>query len=63
MQAIPHTELVLLEGCSHAPIYEHSDEFNERTVDFLRRDAGEETGGAGRRYHRELSPSGLSSAT
>jgi pimeloyl-ACP methyl ester carboxylesterase len=29
------SELVVFEGCSHAPIYEKVDEFNERTLAFL----------------------------
>lgn len=33
-------ELVVFEGCSHAPIYEKTDEFNQRTLEFLRRHSG-----------------------
>jgi len=29
------SEVVVFEGCSHAPIYEKVDEFNERTLAFL----------------------------
>ncbi len=38
--AIAGSELVVFEGCAHAPIYEHVEEFNERTLDFLRRHSG-----------------------
>lgn len=34
---IAGSELVIFEGCSHAPNYEKVDEFNQRTLDFLRR--------------------------
>ena len=34
---IPMSELVIFEGSSHAPIYEQTDEFNQRTLGFLRR--------------------------
>lgn len=34
---IRDSELVIFEGCSHAPIYEKVDEFNERTLEFLKR--------------------------
>jgi proline iminopeptidase len=34
---IKNTELVIFEGCSHAPIYEKVDEFNRTTLDFLQR--------------------------
>lgn len=37
---IEDTELVVFEGCAHAPIYERVDEFNQRTLAFLRRHAG-----------------------
>ena len=37
---IPQTELVLFEGCAHAPIYEQVDEFNQRTLAFLQQHAG-----------------------
>jgi pimeloyl-ACP methyl ester carboxylesterase len=36
-QAIPHSELVVFEDCSHAPIYENVEEFNSRSLEFLRR--------------------------
>jgi pimeloyl-ACP methyl ester carboxylesterase len=34
--AIPKSELLIFEGCSHAPIYEHVDEFNDKTLQFLK---------------------------
>jgi len=34
---IRRSELVVFEGCAHAPIYEKVDEFNERTLAFLGR--------------------------
>lgn len=37
MQAnIKDAELVIFEGCSHAPIYEKVEEFNQRTLEFLK---------------------------
>jgi pimeloyl-ACP methyl ester carboxylesterase len=41
MQAgIKGAELLVFEGCAHAPIYEKVDEFNEKTLEFLRRHSG-----------------------
>jgi len=37
MSRIPDTELLVFEGCSHAPIYEDVEEFNQKTLAFLRR--------------------------
>jgi pimeloyl-ACP methyl ester carboxylesterase len=37
---IKHAELVVFEGCAHAPIYEKVDEFNQRTLAFLQQHAG-----------------------
>jgi len=37
---IKHTELVVFEGCAHAPIYEKVDEFNQRTLAFLQHHTG-----------------------
>src|SRR5712691_5892345 len=37
---IRHAELVIFEGCAHAPIYEKVDEFNQTTLEFLQRHAG-----------------------
>lgn len=34
------SELLLFEGCAHAPIYEKVDEFNKKTLAFLQRHAG-----------------------
>jgi pimeloyl-ACP methyl ester carboxylesterase len=38
-EAIKGSELVIFEGCSHAPIYENVAEFNARTMDFLTRNS------------------------
>ena len=37
---IRNSELLIFEGCSHAPIYEKVDEFNAATLKFLTRHAG-----------------------
>ena len=37
---IRQSELVVFEGCSHAPIYEKVEEFNQKTLQFLQRHAG-----------------------
>jgi len=37
---IKDSELVVFEGASHAPIYEKVEEFNQKTLDFLKRQAG-----------------------
>jgi len=37
---IKGSELIVFEGCAHAPIYEKVDEFNQRTLEFLKRHAG-----------------------
>jgi pimeloyl-ACP methyl ester carboxylesterase len=37
---IKHSELVIFEGCAHAPIYEKVDEFNQRTLAFLQQHVG-----------------------
>jgi 3-oxoadipate enol-lactonase len=39
-QSIQHNEFVIFEGCAHAPIYEKVDEFNQTTLDFLKRHSG-----------------------
>jgi 3-oxoadipate enol-lactonase len=39
LQRIRNSELLIFEGCSHAPIYEKVDEFNSRTLQFLTRHA------------------------
>jgi len=38
--AIAGSELTVFEGCSHAPIYERVDEFNAKTLSFLKRNSG-----------------------
>jgi pimeloyl-ACP methyl ester carboxylesterase len=37
---IRNSELLIFEGCAHAPIYEKVEEFNQKTLDFLLRRAG-----------------------
>ena len=37
---IRNSELVVFEGCAHAPIYEKVEEFNRRTLEFLGRQVG-----------------------
>src|SRR5215471_14107265 len=39
MSSIRGSELWVFEGCSHAPIYENVEEFNQKTLAFLRRHA------------------------
>jgi pimeloyl-ACP methyl ester carboxylesterase len=39
-EAIPDSELLVFEDCSHAPIYENVEEFNERTLAFLQLHSG-----------------------
>jgi len=39
---IKNSELVIFESASHAPIYEVTEEFNQKTLAFLQRHAGEE---------------------
>ncbi len=34
------SELVIFEGCAHAPIYEKVDEFNQKTLAFLQKHTG-----------------------
>jgi len=34
------SELLIFEGCAHAPIYEKVEEFNQKTIAFLQRHAG-----------------------
>jgi pimeloyl-ACP methyl ester carboxylesterase len=36
---IPGSELTIFEGCAHAAIYENVDEFNQRTLAFLKKHA------------------------
>ncbi len=35
LRTIPTSEVVVFEGCAHAPIYERTEEFNRRTLAFL----------------------------
>lgn len=39
-RGIRNSELHVFDGCSHAALYERVEEFNERTLAFLRRHAG-----------------------
>jgi pimeloyl-ACP methyl ester carboxylesterase len=39
MKQIPNSELVVFEGCAHAPTYEKVQEFNAITLEFLKRNA------------------------
>jgi 3-oxoadipate enol-lactonase len=39
-EGISGSELIVLSGCSHAPIYEITEEFNHRTLEFLLRHRG-----------------------
>ena len=36
-KGIPNSELLIFEGCSHAPIYERVEEFNQKTTAFLQK--------------------------
>lgn len=36
LKKIPNSELMIFEGCAHAPIYERVEEFNGKTLSFLR---------------------------
>jgi len=36
---ISGSELLIFEGCAHAPIYEKVEEFNQKTLAFLQRQA------------------------
>jgi len=38
--SIRDSEMLVFEGCAHAPLYEKVEEFNQRTLDFLQRHAG-----------------------
>lgn len=37
---IRNSELLIFQGCSHAALYEHVEEFNQKTLAFLQRQAG-----------------------
>jgi pimeloyl-ACP methyl ester carboxylesterase len=39
-RAIRDSELLIFEGCAHAPIYEKVEEFNQKTLAFWKRRAG-----------------------
>jgi proline iminopeptidase len=36
---IRNSELLIFEGCAHTPIYEKVEEFNDKTVQFMKRHA------------------------
>jgi len=38
--SIRNSELLIFEGCAHAPIYEKVEEFNQKTLRFLQRHTG-----------------------
>jgi pimeloyl-ACP methyl ester carboxylesterase len=38
--SIRNSELLIFEGCAHAPIYEQVEEFNQKTLQFLQRHEG-----------------------
>lgn len=38
--SIRNSELLVFEGCAHAPIYENVAEFNDKTLQFLKRQTG-----------------------
>jgi hypothetical protein len=37
---IRNSEVLIFEGCAHAPIYENVTEFNDKSLQFLNRHAG-----------------------
>ena len=37
---IKNSEILIFEGCAHAPIYEKVEEFNTKTLAFLQRHTG-----------------------
>jgi pimeloyl-ACP methyl ester carboxylesterase len=39
-EGIAGSELIVFANCAHTPIYEITEEFNQRTLDFLQRHAG-----------------------
>jgi pimeloyl-ACP methyl ester carboxylesterase len=41
---IPNSELLVFDGCAHAALYERVEEFNQRTLAFLRRHAAAAVG-------------------
>jgi 3-oxoadipate enol-lactonase len=38
-RGIRNSEVLIFEGCSHAPVYENVAEFNDKTLSFLQRHA------------------------
>jgi len=38
--SISSSEVLIFEGCAHAPIYEKVEEFNQKTLQFLKRHTG-----------------------
>ena len=44
--SIRNSELLIFKGCAHAPIYENVEEFNEKTLQFLKRHERAVTTGA-----------------
>jgi pimeloyl-ACP methyl ester carboxylesterase len=44
---IRNSELLVFEGCAHAPIYEKVEEFNQKTLQFLQRHTGAAASSAG----------------
>ncbi len=40
LKTIQDSEVVIFEGCAHAPIYEKVDEFNQTNLEFLKRHSG-----------------------
>jgi pimeloyl-ACP methyl ester carboxylesterase len=43
-RGIPNSELLVFDGCAHAAMYERVEEFNQRTLAFLRRYEGAAVG-------------------
>jgi len=39
-EGIAGSELIVFANCAHAPIYEITEEFNQRTLEFLQSHAG-----------------------
>jgi pimeloyl-ACP methyl ester carboxylesterase len=37
---IRDSELLIFEGCAHAPLYQNVEEFNQKTLRFLQRHTG-----------------------
>ena len=35
--AVPNTELVIFDDCAHAQLYQKTEEFNQKTLEFMRR--------------------------